>query len=414
MILQHPDAQQIQKELKSTKTNGPKRPDAPIFDQTMVHLLPSREYVDPFVDVYVKHFETTYRVLHLPSFWEEYTRLWETPNKARPGFICILLLMMAATNSVEDENGSSSRGASSATREMDCMWIEVCEIWLGIQSQKHTTLSYLQAHVMLLIAKRNVQYKAKRSWTTAGTLMHFAVAMGLHRDINILHRQRAGRNDKKQTSAFDQEMRRRLWWTIADIELQSSIERGMPPTLPDLFVDCGYPANCDDEELHPEMAQRPRSQPTSCFTRTSFLHHMSSTFHLRQDLVALSNGSTRFSTHGTPLEYQRKVDRMLDESPEWEELPESKLASSLINLRMEQASILLNRVFSQSDDPSYPIGRWALSVAAIRTMNIHLDLFQSGSLIFTLFEPDILNAALTLAYCFMKASTNRRKPPQLP
>ena len=100
---------------------------------------------------------------------------------------------------------------------------------------------------------------------------------------------------------------------------------------------------------------------------------------------------------------------MMSESPVWGESPGSYLASAMLELRMEQAAILLNREFAKSTDPSLPTGQSALLQAAIPPIDTHYDLFRTGNVLFNLFGSDIVTAVLTIAYCFIKNRSNGRK-----
>ena len=57
--------------------------------------VPSREMADQLVNLYFNSSESIYRILHLPSFWQEYEQHWQQPNATNPIFILKLLLVMS-------------------------------------------------------------------------------------------------------------------------------------------------------------------------------------------------------------------------------------------------------------------------------------------------------------------------------
>ena len=164
MIAQHPGLAQASRELKGTKVKSSKRKDGLIDDQLLLRLLPPREVADQLVQIYLDTFENTYRVLHLPSFWQEYSELWTDPDHVNPAFVVVVLLILAAINCIHGQDPTLFRGDSSLGRETACEWIEACEGWLALQSQKHIKFTNLQAQCILFIAKKINSVKRKRTW----------------------------------------------------------------------------------------------------------------------------------------------------------------------------------------------------------------------------------------------------------
>ena len=412
-MCQHPRVSKVKEELKRTRVKGPRREDGPIDDKTLIRLLPQRELADKLVQSYIDTFETTYRVLHLPSFWLEYSGLWDSPGSARPAFVAVVILMLAATKCMHEQDPHLFVGDSSLGRETACAWIETCESWLSLQSQKRIMLAYLQAQCILLIAKQMNSYKRKRRWTLGGNLMSFAVAAGLHRDAEIINL-----NDtylpERRVSFFNQEMRRRLWSTISELELQSALDRGMPASLPDLRIDCGPPSNCDDEDLSLSMEQGPVSHPISQYTRSSFQYLLSTTWDLRRQLVSLINGSQSALTYEDTLHYDRLVMKNLDNIPHWD-AQGSQLSRSLLVIQFEQLLNLLHRPFVVRDRPSSRFN-YSANVhldTAKAIVDIHKDNWCAVGPVLSVFRQDILGAGLAICYNFV-ATTNLHREQTYP
>lgn len=160
-------------------------------------------------------------------FWDEYAKFWSAPREARPAFVALLLLILATTNCIREKGPTIFRGDSSVERETAIMWIRNCDTWLRSQSQKHTTLIIFQLHCLSFMAKQMNSVKRKRIWTSAGTLTRQAMSAGLHRDAHIVNL-RHGAPSFKRVSVFEQEMRRRIWTTISELELQADLDRECP------------------------------------------------------------------------------------------------------------------------------------------------------------------------------------------
>lgn len=183
----------------------------------LLQLLPERPIVDSHLQRYLDSFETTYRVLHIPTFTQAYESFWQAPQDASTFFICTLLLVMATVHCIASEEPLSFKGQSSVLREQATTWVTASEAWLDEQSQKHISLANFQIRILLFVAKRINAIKEKRAWRSAGELLRHAMDAGMHRNITP----NAG-----AISVFDQEMRRRIWATILELELMAASDKG--------------------------------------------------------------------------------------------------------------------------------------------------------------------------------------------
>ena len=399
MMVQLPALAHVQRELRSTKIKGNGQEDGiPINDSALHSFLPQRKIADLLVRIYVENLETTHRVLHLPSFWEEYFKLWNAPQDARPAFVALVLLILATTYCINQEDQSLFRGDSSLGRETAIMWIRACDSWLQAQSQKHTTITVFQIHCLSFIAKQMNSVKRKRTWTSAGNLMRHAMSAGLHRDAEIVNLRHASANNKK-ISVFDQEMRKRIWATISEMEMQTALDRGMPSMLRDLVSDCGPPLNINDEDFDLSIEELPPSRPLSQYTRSSFQHLSYSSWALRLELASRINGSSPQPQYEDVLLYDRKIMQRLDDIPHWED-QEGQVSQILLQLQLQQLLLYLHRPFARCETQS---SRYNYSAnvhlrSAMTILDLHNELTSSGNSFLNLFRNDIFGAALSICY----------------
>ena len=379
-------------ELRKTKIKSPGQEDSlPTDESTLINLLPQRKVADQLVQIYVDKLESTYRILHLPSFWEEYSILWNSPQQGRPAFLVILLLVLASTYCIKESESSTFRGDSSLARETATLWIRTCDSWLQSQSQKHTTLAIFQVHCLSFIAKKINSIKRKRTWTLAGNLLRIAISTGLHRDACMA--------SSKKVSIFDQEMRRRLWATISELELLASFDRGMPATLRDVVVDCDSPSNLDDQEIDPLTEQPPQSRPVSEYTRSSFQHLSRSSWSLRLELLSVINGPHSQMPYETVLHYDKQIMQHLDEIPHWNE-QDSLVSGALLQLQLQTLLLFLHKPYAQEKVRS---SRYFYSAlvhlrSAMSILDLHHQLTSTGNYFLCLFRNDIFGAALSICY----------------
>lgn len=410
MIVQHQGLAPAQRELKNTKIKGPGQEDGlPINDKALINLLPQKKIADQLVQIYVDNLETTYRVLHLPSFWEEYAKFWGAPREGRPTFAALLLLILATTYCVKERDSSMFRGDSSVGRETAIMWIRTCDSWLQSQSQKHTSMTVFQIHCLSFIAKQMNSIKRKRTWTSAGSLMRLAISNGLHRDAHIVNLRHATPSFKK-VSAFDQEMRKRIWNTISELDLQAAFDRGMPAMLRDLIEDCGSPLNIDDEEFDPSAEQLPGPKPVSQYTRSSFQHLSRSSWSLRLELVSVINGPQPQMAYEDVLLYDKKIMQYLDEIPQWTDQA-SLVSRVLLQLQLQVLLLFLHRPYAREEARSsrYDYSAIMHLRSAMNILDLHHQLTSTGNNCLCLFRNDVFSAALSVCYNFSASDLNGGK-----
>lgn len=132
------------RELQNTKIKGPGQEDSlPTNDKALTNLLPQKKIADQLVQIYVDNLESTYRVLHLPSFWVEYSDFWKAPQEGRPAFAALLLLILASTYCLKERESSLFRGDSSVGRETTIMWIRTCDSWYVFSKSMFSLLSLI-------------------------------------------------------------------------------------------------------------------------------------------------------------------------------------------------------------------------------------------------------------------------------
>lgn len=115
-------------------------------------------------------------------------------------------------------------------------------------------------------------------WVSIGSLVHGAMAIGLHRDPKHF----------SSMSVFHAELRRRLWATVLDLVAQSSLDAWMPPRIsPDEF-DTEPPSNINDDEIN-ELTAVLQPYPKDTFTSTSVQLALLNSLPTRLRIVQLLN-----------------------------------------------------------------------------------------------------------------------------
>lgn len=241
----------------------PAWPTAPTPD------LPPKELADALVERYLSTLETVFRVLHVPTFKRDYAAVWAPDAKPDPAFLVQLKLVLAI--------GAASHDRVFSLRIPAVRWVYEGHTWLSTpEFKRRLTVQSLQTNILLIFAREFVGVDEGSLWISVGSLFRAATYMGLHRDPVYLPKR----------SLFASEMRRRLWNTILELAVWTSLGSGGSPFLSLDDFDARAPGNYDDDQLTLEDAT-PR--PADHFTQSSVAIALRETFPARLAVLKFLN-----------------------------------------------------------------------------------------------------------------------------
>lgn len=302
-------------------------PDVP----ALMAMLPCREIVDELVDMYCIYIESTHRILHVPSFRREIDEFWDkrsNPNSISSPFLVQLMLVLACAWNLVDPDRLLDLGAANSKRYTALDYIMQADNWIETTHIKRPDVTILRIHCLLIMAKNNQGIKRSRAWLSTGNLVKMAMLAGYHRDPD----QWSG------VTVFNREMRRRIWTTILELDLQVSIDRGMPPTLQASDFDTAPAANINDDELSADSTELPPEKPLLEPADCSFHVFLSQTLPLRLKACALMNGPKITCTYEDIQRMDYEFTRAMSSIPRWA-IPET-MDQKLIQKTMLWTAIL--------------------------------------------------------------------------
>ncbi|KAJ4337795.1 hypothetical protein N0V95_008227 [Ascochyta clinopodiicola] len=246
----------------------------PTISPETVDSLPPKTTCDVLVDGYLRTFEGVFRVLHVPSFRKEYEDYWSGRITDKPSVLLKIMLVCAI-------GVPFYSGVDQPRLRVTCAkWIQAAESWLAAPHAKsRLNMAGLQIQILVLLAKQICNVEGDHVWIAAGALLRTAMYLGLHRDPSYFGK----------INTFHVEMRRRLWATVMELTVQSSMDMGMPPMISVQDYDTRPPSNVNDEDLH-EQGDAPLSvKPLDVCTDCSIQSAFTDTLSLRLEFVRLIN-----------------------------------------------------------------------------------------------------------------------------
>lgn len=275
-----------------------RRLKAPILSQSLPApeldlVLPSKQYAGDMAMLYFQSFESTYRILHQPSFWTDYRRFWDAPDQAPPS-IRLKICLMVATGSSIDTMGKLDRGF----RAMIQQWVHAAEAWLSGSTEKYRhSISAIQIHCLTILVRQIFSIGGDLVWISVGSLIPRAMHLSLHRDPKYL----------RPMSSLQSEQRRRLWATVLELTLQTALDSGMPPKISADDFDTGPPSNVDDDDISDDVEAQPCSYPRHVMTRTSLQLMLLDSFPTRLKLLQCLNSLHAKISYTTVLELDAEL-----------------------------------------------------------------------------------------------------------
>ena len=438
--MRNPAVSDLHKDMRSLITRAKRakllQPEPAFTTIAMLSVLPAKAAMDSLAVMYFDNFEITHRILHEPSFWRDYKEFWKDTNKNDPSFLVVLLLIVSTVCTMSAKEPLRFVGKNSSARETAIRLIYTCEAWLQRQSHKHLTLALVQIRCLIVVAKQMNRIKKKRAWTVAGDLVRFGMSVGLHRDASVL---------EGKVSIFAQELRKRLWATIVELELQASFDRGMPSSSVSTSCNCGAPANISDSHLQESAEESLISEDPGIWTATSYLRLSRSSVAMRASLNQMINGPQEELEYEDMLAWDKRIRKHLQSLPNWQDGNVDTLAQtqypmipghprvqtpashknqseftndaptrtedqkrticrSLLDLQLRQYLIPLHSPFVRRirADARYQYSVMVCYETANKILDLHTKLVANGVDVLNLFRDDVLGPALSIClsmYC---------------
>ncbi|KAI2464829.1 hypothetical protein F4781DRAFT_411460 [Annulohypoxylon bovei var. microspora] len=252
--------------------------------------LPTKSVADVLFSAYLRTFESIYRIIHIPTSKRAYDALWGNSGLVSSAHVVQLQLCLAIGACFYDDVFS--------LRPQAHQWIREAEHWLGSSGKLRIAVFDIQTMCLLLLARQTAQYLPENQvWAGSGALVRAAMAVGLHRDPTRL----------LSMPLLEVEIRRRLWATIIELVLDSSIDAGGPPMFSSDDFDCALPSNLNDAELDLDNDGKITPRDPTEYTDTSIQIALGRTFVTRLSIAKYANSIKADISHQETLKLSSEL-----------------------------------------------------------------------------------------------------------
>lgn len=237
------------------------------FANDLAALHPSKQAAMQLWRIFAQNVEPAVKVGHTPTTEITIYGVINDATKARPDTLALAFsIYFAAAMTLDPDEAHKILGKDKeAGLTMLKTGIEQAFAEADFLSRTNTTL--LQALSIYLVSTYNIREcliiytetnnlkvgirshnPGRGVWILTGLAVRAAESAGLHRD-----------GKKLKLTAFDSEMRRRIWWHIIGRDGRSSEDYGISSSSHIPLHSVELPLNVDDSALFPEMTELPPS-----------------------------------------------------------------------------------------------------------------------------------------------------------
>ncbi|EPE32529.1 C6 transcription factor, putative [Glarea lozoyensis ATCC 20868] len=308
--------------------------------------LPSKDICDELLDCYLQTTELVYRILHVPTFRKEYDELWIAGRETQGTFRVQLKLVLAIGAATYDDKFSMRTSAIK--------WVYEAQTWLTRpEGKSHLDVGRLQTRILLLIAREIVDIGGDSTWILSGDLYRRAMNAGLHRDPSSL----------PTTTVFVTEMHRRLWNSILEICIQSSMTCGGPPLISLDDFNTQPPSNLDDDQL---TTNEPIPKPEEEMSQVSIAIALRKTFPIRLAIAKFLNDLHSNGTYEETICLDKQFRACYKVLCRTVQGPKSNTGSSTVQPEVYVVEFVMSRYLSSLHTPFFGRSLYETSYAYSR------------------------------------------------
>ena len=239
-------------------------------------LIPPLDVCQRLTEIYFDNLEHCFRILHRPTFDAQLIEFF-VGTSTSPEFLSqlVAVLSISAILGITQECLDVAHAYDSRLIRISVKYIE--DHLASLSNKKRNTLPPFQTRSMLVLLRCMRLDKQSELWELTGGLLRQALVMAMDRDPT---------ERSEECTAFEAEMRRRLWMSTVELDMMMAILCNMPCLIPEFT--CRAPKNINDRELLSEnldsIPSRPLDEWTDCLCQCFLAESIEQRLHGCKDL----------------------------------------------------------------------------------------------------------------------------------
>lgn len=320
-------------------TNSPRSAsiESPMDSSGTMSDLPPEQVARELCGYAVNKQSVLLRVVHAPSFWKSFQRIYTTPPDRFTNEDHKFTILFYSALALGTVYGPQESSTYDSVVDKGFQYFRTARQMMDMVDIRD--LTSIQA-VTFMIMFLQTSSRLTQCYSYIGVALRAAIRMGLHRSF-----------PEKRFNPLEAELRKRVFWSLRKLDIYTGAILGLPSNLGEDEIDQDYPAEIDDEYLSEDGLKTVPSGTISMMT--AFNHHTRLVIILTKIVktiypICLPNGSQNKS-YTVPFSKIKEIEQDLES---WKDsLPQafdpSNVASGIPNMLRAQSSLRVTYAFNQ-------------------------------------------------------------------
>ncbi|ROW14760.1 hypothetical protein VPNG_03839 [Cytospora leucostoma] len=266
-------------------------------DLRSLHPLPSQ--IPYMWQVYQENVDPIVKILHIPTTTKLINQTRKNlDNLTAENEALMFAIYFAAITSMDEEDVKKNFGVERP-KLISQYRFALEQALAKAQFLVSSELVVLQAFILFLVLVRRHD-DTRFCWTLTGLAIRIGQSMGIHRDGTSF----------PGLTPLEIEMRRRLFWALAILDLRSAEDQGTDLTIVDRNFDTEFPLNINDADISEDTTELP--QPRQGITEMTFSLSRYETCSLARRLHTMSSASAPRDATNTLEEREDMVKQVFE------------------------------------------------------------------------------------------------------
>lgn len=338
-----------------------------------VSCLPPKARTDQLILLYFRSKLAAASYIHTAKFQREYDAFWERPTSTSLLWISCLASMLCTAGYISMGNGCVIGESDPAHPDHMMTLAKSCLVAGNYLSGRPYAIEALMLHGMTEKTRSNEIDLSL--WAKFGVLARLAQRMGYHRDPKYI----------ANVTAFEGEMRRRVWFFIEVFDVIFSFQLGLPPIIHSDECDTGPPSNLYDSDFDEHTSVLPPPRPATEPTPVLYLACKFKLCRLLREVIRI-NSCIRGPTYEEVLTLGDRIHNYRAQIPPPLQIRPVKSYSFtdqsadivhrlLLEMMYLRSLCVLHRPYLSRDKGSarYEVSRTTCREAALRMLDLHAE-----------------------------------------
>jgi len=276
----------------------------------LIAAVPEKKVADRLLSLWFNSPDPFKPIIHAPTFQEEYKRFWRNPKDTSVMWLGLLFSIM-------------SLAASFGLRDIDSGHPRARQIMVDVNKYHSMAASaavladftkpkeYTIECLFLYAAGLRSNNAFVNVWLMIGLIVRLALRMGYHRDAKHY----------PNITAFQGEMRRRMWALISMIDVLISFQLGLPSMVKTIQSDAEPPRNLLDRDFNVHTKVLPPGRGIDELTPCSYARVKQRMVHIFANAAELSHATVPCA-HEQVMELDRRLEEVKADIPPSLQMPE--------------------------------------------------------------------------------------------